>query len=221
MPLIFSVPTKNFNEHIQCIRYQNIKADDVYLWSRQQMHQENRLDRREASHFPQIRAAAHLLSIIRPRLTRPAGFEIANQVNYARSTEALLNVDARPLAILDGAKGKVQKKVWFLNRLVTFVFSHHVRSRRLRPRKPRKPCTLACILVLCINDGLWQKQFSCRSKTLIFSPDPGADGKGVIQNFNKTVLHSLPRSLLLIEVESVLMGAAFLAMIIVRPPSFQ
>ncbi|KAA0722111.1 Protein unc-93 -like protein B1 [Triplophysa tibetana] len=42
----------------------------------------------------------------------------------------------------------------------------------------------------------------------------GADGKGVIQNFNKTVLHSLPRSLLLIEVESVLMGAAFLAMII-------
>ncbi|TRY89946.1 hypothetical protein DNTS_001669 [Danionella cerebrum] len=34
------------------------------------------------------------------------------------------------------------------------------------------------------------------------------------KNFNKTVLKSLPRSLLLIEVESVLMGAAFLAMLI-------
>uniref|UniRef100_A0A673N1D2 Protein unc-93 homolog B1-like n=1 Tax=Sinocyclocheilus rhinocerous TaxID=307959 RepID=A0A673N1D2_9TELE len=34
------------------------------------------------------------------------------------------------------------------------------------------------------------------------------------KNLNKTVLHSLPRSLLLIEVESVLMGAAFLAMLI-------
>uniref|UniRef100_A0A8C2JZZ1 Protein unc-93 homolog B1-like n=1 Tax=Cyprinus carpio TaxID=7962 RepID=A0A8C2JZZ1_CYPCA len=42
----------------------------------------------------------------------------------------------------------------------------------------------------------------------------GASGKGVIENLNKTVLHSLPRSLLLIEVESVLMGAAFLAMLI-------
>ncbi|KAG1956406.1 protein unc-93 A [Pimephales promelas] len=42
----------------------------------------------------------------------------------------------------------------------------------------------------------------------------GASGKGVIENFNKTVLRSLPRSLLLIEVESVLMGAAFLAMLI-------
>ncbi|XP_055060848.1 protein unc-93 homolog B1 [Misgurnus anguillicaudatus] len=42
----------------------------------------------------------------------------------------------------------------------------------------------------------------------------GAEGSGVIQNLNKTVLRSLPRSLLLIEVESVLMGAAFLAMII-------
>uniref|UniRef100_A0A8C2G708 Unc-93 homolog B1, TLR signaling regulator n=1 Tax=Cyprinus carpio TaxID=7962 RepID=A0A8C2G708_CYPCA len=42
----------------------------------------------------------------------------------------------------------------------------------------------------------------------------GASGKGVIENLNKTVLLSLPRSLLLIEVESVLMGAAFLAMLI-------
>uniref|UniRef100_A0A8C2JY72 Protein unc-93 homolog B1-like n=1 Tax=Cyprinus carpio TaxID=7962 RepID=A0A8C2JY72_CYPCA len=41
-----------------------------------------------------------------------------------------------------------------------------------------------------------------------------SSGKGVIENLNKTVLHSLPRSLLLIEVESVLMGAAFLAMLI-------
>ncbi|XP_076830476.1 protein unc-93 homolog B1 [Brachyhypopomus gauderio] len=42
----------------------------------------------------------------------------------------------------------------------------------------------------------------------------GADGKGVIEGFNKTVLHHLPRSMLLIEVESVLMGAAFIAMIV-------
>uniref|UniRef100_A0A671KH34 Protein unc-93 homolog B1-like n=1 Tax=Sinocyclocheilus anshuiensis TaxID=1608454 RepID=A0A671KH34_9TELE len=48
---------------------------------------------------------------------------------------------------------------------------------------------------------------------LIFSLS-GASGKGVIENLNKTVLLSLPRSLLLIEVESVLMGAAFLAMLI-------
>ncbi|KAI2668297.1 hypothetical protein H4Q32_004988 [Labeo rohita] len=42
----------------------------------------------------------------------------------------------------------------------------------------------------------------------------GASGKGVIENLNKTVLRTLPRSLLLIEVESVLMGAAFLAMLV-------
>ncbi|XP_030643970.1 protein unc-93 homolog B1 [Chanos chanos] len=42
----------------------------------------------------------------------------------------------------------------------------------------------------------------------------GADTKGLTTGFNKTVLERLPRSLLLIEVESVLMGAAFLAMII-------
>ncbi|KAJ8000588.1 hypothetical protein DPEC_G00181940 [Dallia pectoralis] len=42
----------------------------------------------------------------------------------------------------------------------------------------------------------------------------GATGSGLIQGFNKTVLKHLPRSLYLIEVESVLMGAAFLSMII-------
>ncbi|KAL1023634.1 hypothetical protein UPYG_G00043790 [Umbra pygmaea] len=42
----------------------------------------------------------------------------------------------------------------------------------------------------------------------------GAGGSGMIQGFNKTVLKHLPRSLLLIQVESVLMGAAFLSMII-------
>ncbi|XP_012692522.1 protein unc-93 homolog B1 [Clupea harengus] len=42
----------------------------------------------------------------------------------------------------------------------------------------------------------------------------GANGHGIIPGLNKTVLHSLPRSLMLIEVESVLMGAAFVAMII-------
>uniref|UniRef100_A0A8B9LJ22 Unc-93 homolog B1, TLR signaling regulator n=1 Tax=Astyanax mexicanus TaxID=7994 RepID=A0A8B9LJ22_ASTMX len=42
----------------------------------------------------------------------------------------------------------------------------------------------------------------------------GANGKGIIDGFNKTVLITLPRSKLLIAVESVLMGAAFIGMII-------
>ncbi|KAL7404327.1 hypothetical protein ABVT39_013174 [Epinephelus coioides] len=42
----------------------------------------------------------------------------------------------------------------------------------------------------------------------------GANISGVIPGFNTTVLTSLPRSMLLIQVESVLMGFAFLAMII-------
>ncbi|XP_076150026.1 protein unc-93 homolog B1 [Alosa pseudoharengus] len=42
----------------------------------------------------------------------------------------------------------------------------------------------------------------------------GANSHGIITGLNKTVLQSLPRSLMLIEVESVLMGAAFMAMII-------
>lgn len=42
----------------------------------------------------------------------------------------------------------------------------------------------------------------------------GAVSSGVIDGINKTVLSSLPRSMALIEVESGLMGAAFLAMII-------
>uniref|UniRef100_A0A6Q2WYA4 Unc-93 homolog B1, TLR signaling regulator n=1 Tax=Esox lucius TaxID=8010 RepID=A0A6Q2WYA4_ESOLU len=43
---------------------------------------------------------------------------------------------------------------------------------------------------------------------------PGAESSGMIEGFNKTVLNHLPRSILLIQVESVLMGAAFLSMII-------
>ncbi|KAL2097374.1 hypothetical protein ACEWY4_006581 [Coilia grayii] len=42
----------------------------------------------------------------------------------------------------------------------------------------------------------------------------GANSHGIIPELNKTVLLNLPRALRLIEVESVLMGAAFLAMII-------
>ncbi|XP_029295873.1 protein unc-93 homolog B1 [Cottoperca gobio] len=42
----------------------------------------------------------------------------------------------------------------------------------------------------------------------------GANIRGVIPGFNTTVLTNLPRSMLLIQVESVLMGFAFLAMII-------
>uniref|UniRef100_A0A087YBX0 Unc-93 homolog B1, TLR signaling regulator n=1 Tax=Poecilia formosa TaxID=48698 RepID=A0A087YBX0_POEFO len=42
----------------------------------------------------------------------------------------------------------------------------------------------------------------------------GAAIKGIIPGFNSTVLRNLPRSMLLIEVESILMGFAFLAMII-------
>ncbi|KAL7889688.1 hypothetical protein AOLI_G00019460 [Acnodon oligacanthus] len=42
----------------------------------------------------------------------------------------------------------------------------------------------------------------------------GANGRRIIEGFNKTVLQHLPRSTFLIEVESVLMGAAFISMII-------
>uniref|UniRef100_A0A674MKJ1 Unc-93 homolog B1, TLR signaling regulator n=1 Tax=Takifugu rubripes TaxID=31033 RepID=A0A674MKJ1_TAKRU len=44
----------------------------------------------------------------------------------------------------------------------------------------------------------------------------GANITGLIPGFNTTILERLPRSMLLIEVESILMGFAFLAMIIVR-----
>lgn len=45
---------------------------------------------------------------------------------------------------------------------------------------------------------------------------PGANITGLIPGFNNTILTRLPNSMLLIAVESVLMGFAFLAMIIVR-----
>lgn len=53
----------------------------------------------------------------------------------------------------------------------------------------------------------------CASSRL---PPPGANITGLIPGFNTTILERLPRSMLLIEVESILMGFAFLAMIIVR-----
>lgn len=53
--------------------------------------------------------------------------------------------------------------------------------------------------------------------SICFSLCPGADSSGVIDGFNKTVLSHLPQSYRLIIVESILMGAAFIAMIIVRP----
>lgn len=43
----------------------------------------------------------------------------------------------------------------------------------------------------------------------------GTLSHGTLTGFNKTVLHSLPRSVNLIVVESVLMAAAFLAMLVV------
>lgn len=53
-------------------------------------------------------------------------------------------------------------------------------------------------------------------RSLIVKYVSGANSHGIIPGLNKTVLRSLPRSVMLIEVESVLMGAAFMAMIIVR-----
>ncbi|XP_046901449.1 protein unc-93 homolog B1 isoform X2 [Hypomesus transpacificus] len=58
--------------------------------------------------------------------------------------------------------------------------------------------------------GLLQKY----DHTLFHVQDCGANSTGILMGFNNTVLKSLPRSLLLIQVESILMGAAFLAMII-------
>lgn len=45
----------------------------------------------------------------------------------------------------------------------------------------------------------------------------GARISGMIPGFNSTVLITLPHSMMLIQVESILMGFAFLSMIIVRP----
>lgn len=44
---------------------------------------------------------------------------------------------------------------------------------------------------------------------------PGTNSHGILTGFNKTVLHTLPRSRNLIVVESVLMAVAFLAMLLV------
>lgn len=65
------------------------------------------------------------------------------------------------------------------------------------------------------------KSFCCRDEHAGLKPIvgfclSGANITGVIPGFNTTVLLKLPRSMLLIQVESVLMGFAFLAMIIVR-----
>ncbi|XP_066535491.1 protein unc-93 homolog B1 [Hoplias malabaricus] len=50
--------------------------------------------------------------------------------------------------------------------------------------------------------------------TLFHVKQCGASGKNIIEGFNKTVLQNLPPSTLLIEVESALMAAAFISMII-------
>uniref|UniRef100_A0AAY4A1Q9 Protein unc-93 homolog B1 n=1 Tax=Denticeps clupeoides TaxID=299321 RepID=A0AAY4A1Q9_9TELE len=58
-------------------------------------------------------------------------------------------------------------------------------------------------------------KFLSPSTHILFSvKECGAKSHGVIPDLNKTVLEHLPRSLVLIKVESVLMGAAFLSMII-------
>ncbi|KAM9315055.1 protein unc-93 homolog B1 [Pholidichthys leucotaenia] len=64
-------------------------------------------------------------------------------------------------------------------------------------------------MVLVLNDYL-QKL----NHTLCNVNKCGAEIKGVIPGFNTTVLENLPRSMLLIEVESVLMAFAFIAMLI-------
>ncbi|XP_040891283.1 protein unc-93 homolog B1 [Toxotes jaculatrix] len=62
---------------------------------------------------------------------------------------------------------------------------------------------------LVLNNYLHDdKHILCKVKTC------GAAVSGMIPGFNSTVLINLPRSMLLIQVESVLMGFAFLAMII-------
>ncbi|XP_070712360.1 protein unc-93 homolog B1 [Pempheris klunzingeri] len=64
-------------------------------------------------------------------------------------------------------------------------------------------------MLFILNDYLQDnKHILCNVQTC------GATISGVIPGFNITVLTNLPRSMLLIQVESVLMGFAFLAMII-------
>ena len=68
-------------------------------------------------------------------------------------------------------------------------------------------CVCVCV---CVCESCAAVTQTCR-----LSP-PGANVSGLIPGFNTTILNRLPSSMLLIEVESVLMGFAFLAMVIVR-----
>lgn len=162
----------------------------------------------ETSHFwlPANRASAHLLlgALLCLPLSRDDKITVLETsiwnskiANHTKSPAALLNMESHPLAILCREKTLYRER----SSLKSDVFKKWMDLDLKCNIKP------SCSFVRCII-------FSC----LILSSLSlsGASGKGVIENLNKTVLLSLPRSLLLIEVESVLMGAAFLAMLIVR-----
>uniref|UniRef100_A0A8D0L6T4 Unc-93 homolog B1, TLR signaling regulator n=1 Tax=Sphenodon punctatus TaxID=8508 RepID=A0A8D0L6T4_SPHPU len=103
----------------------------------------------------------------------------------------------------------------------------HVQEQR---RAPRGAYNAYVIAFQAIFYGCFNLSFVCAQMPMLFFLNDylyglnhtlfgvhhcGTASKGILTGFNTTVLHSLPRSKNLIIVESVLMGVAFLAMLMV------
>ncbi|XP_032044997.1 protein unc-93 homolog B1 [Aythya fuligula] len=103
----------------------------------------------------------------------------------------------------------------------------HVQEQR---QAPRGACSTYVVVFQTIFYACFHLSFVCAQMPMLFFLNNylyqlnhtlygvkhcGTLSHGTLPGFNKTVLHSLPRSVNLIIVESVLMAAAFLAMLVV------
>ncbi|XP_068541618.1 protein unc-93 homolog B1 isoform X4 [Anas acuta] len=103
----------------------------------------------------------------------------------------------------------------------------HVQEQR---QAPRGACSTYVVIFQTIFYACFHLSFVCAQMPMLFFLNNylyqlnhtlygvkhcGTLSHGTLPGFNKTVLHSLPRSVNLIIVESVLMAAAFLAMLVV------
>uniref|UniRef100_A0A8B9V455 Unc-93 homolog B1, TLR signaling regulator n=1 Tax=Anas zonorhyncha TaxID=75864 RepID=A0A8B9V455_9AVES len=103
----------------------------------------------------------------------------------------------------------------------------HVQEQR---QAPRGACSTYIVVFQTIFYACFHLSFVCAQMPMLFFLNNylyqlnhtlygvkhcGTLSHGTLPGFNKTVLHSLPRSVNLIIVESVLMAAAFLAMLVV------
>ncbi|NXK54036.1 UN93B protein, partial [Chauna torquata] len=103
----------------------------------------------------------------------------------------------------------------------------HVQEQR---QAPRGACSAYVVVFQSVFYACFHLSFVCAQMPMLFFLNNylyqlnhtlhgvkhcGTLSHGTLPGFNKTVLHSLPRSVNLIVVESVLMAAAFLAMLVV------